>query len=99
MTERRTSIQTVHCNTDCSFICSSSLGWTVALFTFAVNLLLTQTQNTIFYINKLQCGSNMTGADLCVNKPQSVPVIYEPPCTFTTHRIIFRDKLFPVTTA
>jgi len=24
----------------------------------------------------------MTGTDLCVNKPQSVPVIYEPPCNF-----------------
>ena len=23
----------------------------------------------------------MTGTDLCVNKPQSVPVIFEPPCT------------------
>ena len=22
----------------------------------------------------------MTGTDLCVNKPQSVPVIFEPPC-------------------
>ena len=30
---------------------------------------------------KLQGGSNMTGTDLCVNKPQSVPVIFEPPCT------------------
>jgi len=27
-----------------------------------------------------QGGSNMTGTDLCVNKPQSVPVIFEPPC-------------------
>ena len=26
-----------------------------------------------------QGGSNMTGTDLCVNKPQSVPVIFEPP--------------------
>jgi len=25
----------------------------------------------------------MTGTDLCVNKPQSVPVIFEPPCTQT----------------
>jgi len=35
---------------------------------------------------KLRCyiqgGSNMTGTDLCVNKPQSVPVIFEPPCIF-----------------
>jgi len=28
----------------------------------------------------IQGGSNMTGTDLCVNKPQSVPVIFEPPC-------------------
>jgi len=26
----------------------------------------------------------MTGTDLCVNKPQSVPVIFEPPCTLNT---------------
>jgi hypothetical protein len=25
----------------------------------------------------------MTGTDLCVNKPQSVPVIFEPPCIFS----------------
>jgi hypothetical protein len=25
----------------------------------------------------------MTGTDLCVNKSQFVPVIFEPPCTFT----------------
>ena len=30
-----------------------------------------------FYI---QCCSNMTGTDLCVNKPVTVPVIIEPPC-------------------
>jgi len=34
-------------------------------------------------IGKAQGGSNMTGTDLCVNKPQSVPVISEPPCTYT----------------
>jgi hypothetical protein len=28
----------------------------------------------------VQGDSNMTGADLCVNKPHSVPVIFEPPC-------------------
>jgi hypothetical protein len=28
----------------------------------------------------LQGDSNMTGTDLCVNKPHSVPVIFEPPC-------------------
>jgi hypothetical protein len=30
----------------------------------------------------IQGDSNMTGTDLCVNKPQSVPVIFEPPCTY-----------------
>jgi hypothetical protein len=29
----------------------------------------------------VQGGSNMTGTDLCVNKLQFVPVIFEPPCT------------------
>ena len=29
---------------------------------------------------KIKGGSNMTGTDLYVNKPQSVPVIFEPPC-------------------
>jgi hypothetical protein len=29
----------------------------------------------------IQGGSNMTGTDLCVNKSQFVPVIFEPPCT------------------
>jgi len=37
-------------------------------------------------VNDIQGGSNMTGTDLCVNKPhclfthKSVPVIFEPPC-------------------
>jgi len=31
------------------------------------------THNTV-----LQGGTNMTGTDLCVNKPHSVPVIFEP---------------------
>jgi hypothetical protein len=30
---------------------------------------------------EIQGGSNMTGTDLCVNKSQFVPVIFEPPCT------------------
>ena len=30
----------------------------------------------------VQSGSNMTGIDLCVNKPHLVPVIFEPPSTF-----------------
>jgi hypothetical protein len=29
----------------------------------------------------LQGDSNMTGTDLCVNKPHCIPVIFEPPCT------------------
>ena len=29
----------------------------------------------------IQGGSNMTGTDLCVNKPVTVPVIFEPPCS------------------
>ena len=28
----------------------------------------------------IQGGSNISGTDFCVNKPQSVPVIFEPPC-------------------
>jgi hypothetical protein len=44
--------------------------------------------NWLQYLVYLQGGSNMTGTDLCVNKPHmSVPVIFEPPCitelTFT----------------
>jgi hypothetical protein len=35
----------------------------------------------------VQGGSNMTRTDLCVNKPQSVPVIFEPPC------IIFQNTV------
>ena len=31
----------------------------------------------------VQVGSNMTGADLCVNKPVTVPVIFEPPYMYT----------------
>jgi hypothetical protein len=31
----------------------------------------------------VQGGSNMTGTDLCVNKSQFVPVIFEPSCTMT----------------
>jgi hypothetical protein len=31
----------------------------------------------------IQGGSNMTGTDLCVKKAAQVPVIFEPPCTYT----------------
>jgi len=37
----------------------------------------------------IQGGSNMTRTDLCVNKPQSVPVIFEPPCI----KILFIHQL------
>ena len=30
----------------------------------------------------VQGGSYMTGTDLCINKPQSVPVIFETPCIY-----------------
>jgi len=40
----------------------------------------------LFYV---QGGSNMTGTDLCVNKPQSVPVIFEPPCIYQAQMIKF----------
>ena len=33
----------------------------------------------------IQGGSNMTGTDLCVNKPHCVPVIFEPPCTYVIY--------------
>ena len=32
------------------------------------------------YKAEIQGGSNMTGTDLCVNKPVTVPVIFEPHC-------------------
>jgi hypothetical protein len=35
-----------------------------------------------FFWHDVQGDSNMTGTDLYVNKPQSVPVIFEPPCTY-----------------
>jgi len=36
---------------------------------------------------KIQGGSNMTGTDLCVNKPVTVPVIFEPPCIIVQVRV------------
>jgi hypothetical protein len=35
-------------------------------------------------VRKLQGGSNMTGTICGVNKPQFVPVIFEPPCKSKT---------------
>jgi hypothetical protein len=36
----------------------------------------------------------MTGIDLCVNKPQSVPVIFEPPCILTNiHDLKHNEEL------
>jgi len=37
---------------------------------------------------ELQGGSNMTGTDLCVRLYKSVPVIFEPPCTYKVQRNI-----------
>jgi hypothetical protein len=39
------------------------------------------TKNFVKNSYKVQGGSNMTGTDLCINKSQFVPVIFEPPCT------------------
>jgi len=41
----------------------------------------------------VQGGSNMTGTDLCVNKPQSVPVIFEPPCIYVLCNIVIFSSL------
>ena len=35
----------------------------------------------------------MTGTDLCVNKSQFVPVIFEPPCTILENGYIFSSFL------
>ena len=35
----------------------------------------------------------MTGTDLCVNKSQFVPVIFEPPCTNVSLSAFFSNKL------
>ena len=37
---------------------------------------------------KIQGGSNMPGTDLCVNKPVTVPVIFEPPCITTLESMV-----------
>jgi hypothetical protein len=37
--------------------------------------------------------SNMTGTDLCVNKPQSVPVIFEPPCIWSPCTLLWDTSL------
>jgi hypothetical protein len=33
----------------------------------------------------------MTGTDLCVNKPQSVPVIFEPPCISVSQSVCYTE--------
>ena len=38
----------------------------------------------------------MTGTDLCVNKPQSVPVIFEPPC-IKSYKIWTEEKVRNIT--
>jgi hypothetical protein len=57
-------------------------------------LLLTETARYTFEALRLQIqdGSNMTGTDLCVNKSQFVPVIFEPPCTSYINIMMNREK-------
>jgi len=47
--------------------------YTCALYVYYVLVF-----ESIHITRLIQGGSNMTGTDLCVNKPQSVPVIFEP---------------------
>ena len=47
-----------------------TMKWAILLYVAVVNV----------YECNIQSGSNMTGTDLYVNKPQSVPVIFEPRC-------------------
>jgi hypothetical protein len=48
-----------------------------------LNLIL----KNVLSLEDVQGDSNMIGTDFCVNKPQSVPVIFEPPCIFQTLHI------------
>jgi len=41
-----------------------------------------------YFSFNIQGGSNMTRTHLCVNKPQLVPVIFEPPCSNDVPTII-----------
>ena len=49
-----------------------------------------------FHILIVQGGSNMTGTDLCLNKPVTVPVIFEPP--YRTNKMHLFLKLFILVT-
>jgi len=40
----------------------------------------------------------MIGTDLCVNKPQSVPVIFEPPCIYEGWNFNSANYLFTTDT-
>ena len=57
----------------------------------------------LFLFIQIQGGSNMTGTDLCVNKPVTVPVIFEPPCTigkfqlFMSLLALVKGKVHPCT--
>jgi hypothetical protein len=42
-------------------------------------------------ISDIQGGSDMTGTDLCVNKSQFVPVIFEPPCISDIMHLFGKD--------
>jgi hypothetical protein len=54
----------------------------VFLFCFIIDTCAGKVARNKYLLNsvELQGGSNMTGTDLCVNKSQFVPVIFEPPC-------------------
>jgi len=44
---------------------------------------------------QFQGGSNMTGTDLCANKPVRVPVIFEPPCIYTRQTMFLGYTVLP----
>jgi hypothetical protein len=48
-------------------------------YVLVFNVVISSSDYIYIYI---QGDSNMTGTDLCVNKPHSVPVIFEPPCIY-----------------
>ena len=81
-----------HCMQHMSLGVNTGLQWIMSLqFTLNYALLLIGKEPTAMarkMILLIQGGSKMTGTDLCVNKPVTVPVIFEPPCTFMdiTHR-------------
>jgi len=58
-----------------------------------VSMYHSQRKNFELYYIIVQGGSNMTGTDLCVNKPHSVLVIFEPPCTSTFFLLLVNQDL------